>query len=72
MLERLELQEARLDSGLHEVVKLPNLKSLKIKWVDTPNETQRRLQQLLPNTNIERTPITEEERETLLKKKLKL
>ena len=71
-LERLELTEARLDSGLQELTKLPNLKSLKFKWVDTPAETQKRLQQLLPDAKIEWTPITDDDREALLEKKLKL
>ncbi len=71
-LERLELTEARLGVGLQELTNLPNLQTLKFKWVDTPDETQKRLQQLLPDAKIEWTPITDEERETLLKKKLKL
>jgi hypothetical protein len=72
-LEKLDLQEARLTlAGLKQLQSLPQLQELKVQWVDTPPADIEQLRQLLPNVKITWQPITDEERESLLTKKLKL
>lgn len=72
-LEKLELQEARLSlAGLKQLQSLPELRELKAQWVDVPPADVEQLRKLLANIKLNWQPITDDERESLLVKKLKL
>ena len=72
-LEKLDLQEARLSlAGLKHLQSLPNLRELKFQWVDVPAADVEQLRKLLPSVKINLEPMTDEERESTLTKKLKL
>ncbi len=72
-LEKLDLQEARLTlTGLKHLKSLPNLHELKLQWVDVPATDVEQLRKLLPNVKLNWEPMTDEERESTLTKKLKL
>lgn len=72
-LERLELQEARLSlAGLSQLQGLLHLKELHVKWVQTPPEDITRLGEILTGVKIHWEPISAEEVQSLLVKKLRL
>ena len=72
-LEKLDLQEARLTlTGLKHLKSLPKLHELKLQWVDVPATDVEQLRKLLPNVKLNWEPMTDEERESTLTKKLKL
>ncbi len=72
-LEKLDLQEARLSlAGLKHLQSLPNLRELKFQWVDVPAADVEQLRKLLPSVKLNWEPMTDEERESTLTKKLKL
>lgn len=72
-LEKLDLQEARLTlAGLKRLQTLPNLRELKLQWIDIPAADVDQLRDLLPNVELNWQPMTAEQRESLLTKKLKL
>lgn len=72
-LEKLDLQEARLSfSGLSRLKALPNLKELRVKWVDTPAEDVEKLRKALPAVKIAWEALTPADEQTYLVKKLKL
>ena len=72
-LEKLDLQEARLTlAGLKHLQSLPNLRELKFQWVDVPAADVEQLRKLLPSVKLNWEPMTDEERESTLTKKLKL
>ncbi|TWU08566.1 leucine-rich repeat domain-containing protein [Stieleria varia] len=72
-LETLELQEARLTyAGLIQLKSVSSLKTLKLKWVDVTESDVARLRVDCPNIEIQWEPLTAEEEESLLTKKLKL
>ncbi|MHC4880928.1 MAG: hypothetical protein ACYTGL_31135, partial [Planctomycetota bacterium] len=68
-----DLQEARLTlAGLKRLQTLPNLRELKLQWIDIPAADVDQLRDLLPNVELNWQPMTAEQRESLLTKKLKL
>lgn len=72
-LEKLDLQEARLSmAGLSQLQDLPHLKELHVKWVHAPPEDVARLGEVLPRVKIDWEPISAEEVDSLLVKKLRL
>lgn len=72
-LERLELTEARLTAkGLLPLKQLPNLKQLLIQTTDIPAADIETLRSELPRVKIDYQPISDEERDATLVKKLKL
>lgn len=72
-LERLSLQEARLSgTALAKLKSLPNLKQLTLKLVAISQAEIDRLQSELPNAKLDWHPLTPEEDEATLVKKLKL
>lgn len=72
-LERLELTEARLSvKALLPLKQLPNLKQLSIQTTDISTADVETLRSELPGTKIDFKPLTDEERDSTLLKKLKL
>ncbi len=72
-LEVIDLQEARLSyAGLIKLKAIPTLKTIKLKWIDIKESDIEKLRQDLPNITIEWTPLSQEEEQSLLVKKLKI
>jgi len=72
-LEQLELTEARLTAtDLAPLAGLPKLRLLVITTVDIPPADVEKLRAELPGVKIEFTPLSDEEREKTLVKKLKV
>lgn len=72
-LEKIDLQEARLSlAGLKHLEALPRLRELSVKWVDAPTADVDQLRKLLPKVEIKWQAITDEERNSLLARKLKI
>ncbi|MGC4003061.1 MAG: hypothetical protein QM811_07970 [Pirellulales bacterium] len=73
-LERLELTEAKLSAGrvVSALKDLPALKMVLIQETDVSDGDVAALKAALPHAQIDFKPLTAEERETLLTKKLKL
>jgi hypothetical protein len=72
-LERLELFEAVLTArGLAPLTGLPNLKVLAINTTEISAADVEAVKAALPNVKVEFRPLTEEERDGTLRKKLKL
>ncbi len=68
-LERLDLQEARLDfEGLSQLRALPNLKQLRLSVVDISEADVNKLQKAMRGVTILWEPLTEAGAETLAKK----
>lgn len=72
-LELIDLQEARLDSEtLSNLGSLPKLKKVQLKWIDITETEIKELQRKMPNVKIQWIPMTPEEEQKLLVKKLRL
>jgi len=72
-LERLEVTEARFTAkDLQPLKGLPHLKQLSIQTTDIPEADVTELRRLLPGVTIDFKPMTAEDIETTLVKKLKL
>ena len=72
-LETLELTEARLTAAILPHLKaLPNLKKLKIETVDIAPADVEAIKAALPNVVVDFKPMSAEEKESLLTKKLRL
>ena len=72
-LETLDIQETRLShAGLSRLKALPNLKELKVKWVDAPAEDVEKLRKALPQVKISWEALSPADEEKYLVKKLKL
>lgn len=72
-LESLELTEARLTAAIIPHLKaLPKLARLKIQQVDISAADVAALKAALPNVKVDFEPMTEADKEALLKKKLRL
>lgn len=72
-LERLELFEARFSAAdLAPLQALPNLRQLKIHTVDISPEEIEKLQATLKDVKVDFKPLSEDEREATLVKKLRL
>lgn len=72
-LETVELQEARLSlAGLAQLKALPNLKLIKLKWVDVTEAEIEKLQTEMPSVTIQWEPLTDDDNQNVLVKKLKL
>lgn len=72
-LEVVDLQEARLSyAGLVQLKALPNLMTVHLKWVDVSESDIKKLRKQLPNVAIEWEPLSDDEEQSLLVKKLKL
>lgn len=72
-LETIELQEARLTlKGLMQLKSLPNLRTLKLKWIDVSESEISELKQSMPGVTVQWEPLTDDDERNLLVKKLKL
>lgn len=72
-LQKIELFEARLSAkGLEPLKDLPALKDIKIHQTDIPAADVEAVRSMLKNVKVDFKPMTDEEREALLVKKLKI
>jgi hypothetical protein len=72
-LETVDLQEARLTyAGLVQLKSLPKLRTIKLKWVDVSESEIAKLRKEMPTIAIQWEPLTDDEEQSLLVKKLKL
>lgn len=72
-LERLELFEVRLTAkSLQPLTELPNLKQLSIHTADISEADINTVKKMLPNVKVDWKPLTAEDRDATLVKKLKI
>ncbi|QDT11562.1 hypothetical protein [Planctomycetes bacterium K23_9] len=72
-LESVDLQEARLTyTGLQQLKKLKHLTTVKLKWVDVSDADIAKLRHELSDVSIEWEPLSDQDEQSLLVKKLKL